>query len=301
MDRTRYIGGSDIAAVVGLDPWRSPLDVYLEKVGEGRDVVVTEPMKWGTRLEPLILKGYVETTGRKLRRKLRLLVDRQHNFIAGHVDAITTQSPRRVVEAKAARSEWNTPPDNYIAQVQWYLRITGLEVADIVALFGALQLRVYEIQADAEAQSELVEAAVEFWKRHVLERIPPAPRSEADVRKLWSAKTGKQVVASVEIEQAWQRLVDVAAEQARLEAEEKALRDQIAVVMQDATELIRPDGKVLLTWAEHERSTTDWKAVVQRIADRIPPEEMAQAVQESTTTTRIRQMRIRKGDSANGK
>jgi putative phage-type endonuclease len=300
MDRKHYIGGSDIAAVVGLDPWRSPLDVYLEKVGEGRDVVVTEPMRWGTRLEPLILKGYVESTGRKLRRKLRLLVDREHKFIAGHVDAITTQTPRRVVEAKAARSEWHTPPDNYMAQVQWYLRITGLEVADIVALFGGLQLRIYEVQADPDAQRELVEAAVEFWQRHVRERIPPAPRSEADVRKLWAAKSGKQVVAPVEIEEVWQRLVDVAAEQARLEAEEKALRDQIAVVMQDATELIRPDGKVLLTWAEHERSTTDWKAVVQRFADRIPAEELEQAVKESTTTTRIRQMRLRKGET-NGK
>jgi putative phage-type endonuclease len=301
MDRKHYIGGSDIAAIVGLDPWRSPLDVYLEKVGQGRDVIVTEQMKWGMRLEPLILKGYAETTGRKLRRKLRLLVDRQHNFIAGHVDAITTQTPRRVVEAKASRSEWHTPPDNYMAQVQWYLRITGLEIADIVALFGGSQLRVYEIQADAEAQRELVEAAVEFWANHVLARVPPAPRSEADVRKLWSAKTGKQVVASVEIEQVWQRLVEVAAEQARLEAEEKALRDQIAVVMQDATELIRPDGRVLLTWAEHERSTTNWKAVFQHFADRILPEEMEQAIHESTTTTRIRQMRIRKGDSANGK
>jgi predicted phage-related endonuclease len=48
------IGGSDLAAICGISKWRTPVHVYLEKLGEAPEDQMSEAAEWGTRLEPLI-------------------------------------------------------------------------------------------------------------------------------------------------------------------------------------------------------------------------------------------------------
>jgi putative phage-type endonuclease len=294
-DRTKYIGGSDIGAIVGLSPWRSPLDVYLEKTGQGREVVVTERMRWGTLLEPLILAEYSKRENRKVRRVTKPFVHPKHDFIRGHVDAMSRSDDgsRVVVEAKATSNQWDEVPDYYQTQVQWYMTLAKANVAHVAALVSGQYLSVYKVAADEEAQKALIEIAVEFWTGHVLAGVPPAPRSEADVQKLWSAKTGKQIVATAEIERLAREIADIRAKIGALEEEEQGRRDRIAAYMMDATELIAPNGEVLLSYSGYTRRSTDWQKVIQKLSARLPIDELGTVVGECTAEKEVRTMRLK--------
>jgi putative phage-type endonuclease len=294
-DRTQYIGGSDIGAIVGLSPWRSPLDVYLEKTGQGREVVVTERMKWGTLLEPVILAEYSKRENRKVRRVAKPFVHPKHAFIRGHVDAMSKSDDgaRVVVEAKATSRQWDDVPDYYQTQVQWYMALAKSNVAHVAALVSGQYLSVYKVAADRAAQNTLIEIAVEFWMDHVLAKVPPAPRSEADVQKLWSAKTGKQIVATEEIERVARKIADIRAKINELEAVEQDKRDKIASYMLDATELIAPNGEVLLSYGGYTRKSTDWQKVIQKLYARLHIDVLATVIEECTAEKEVRTMRLK--------
>lgn len=292
MDRTNYIGGSDIAAIVGLSPWRSPLDVYLEKTGQAAPAVVNDAMRWGTLLEPTIIAEYSRATGRPVRKRKQPYVHPVYKYIAGHVDGIVVKT-RRVVEAKAVAREWEDVPDYYQTQVQWYMHLAKADAADVAALIAGQRLRIYEVQEDRDAQRMLIEAAIEFWERHVEARVPPPPRSEGDVQKLWSAKNGKQIVSTSEIEQLVREIAQIREQIASLEASEQERRNRIAIYMQDATELIAPNGDVLLSYGAYTRKSTDWQQVVQRLSAKLPIDEVGQIVGECTVEKEVRTMRTK--------
>ena len=83
----RGIGGADMAALVGLSRWKSPLDVWAQKLGLVEKVVQNEPMKWGVLLEPLIAREYAERTGRRLR-KIANPRHPKHNWMTAQIDRL---------------------------------------------------------------------------------------------------------------------------------------------------------------------------------------------------------------------
>jgi len=65
--RRSGVGGSDVAAILGVDPFgKTAADVFDEKVGNGVEVEQTLPMKRGNVLEPIAVQQYVEETGRRI-------------------------------------------------------------------------------------------------------------------------------------------------------------------------------------------------------------------------------------------
>ncbi|CAM5208732.1 hypothetical protein CDEN61S_03791 [Castellaniella denitrificans] len=90
--RKTGIGGSDAAAAVGLSPYKSPLELWLEKTG--RDATLpkpdpqdtTEPVYWGTLLEPIVAASYTQQTGRKVRKVNAVLQHPQHPWMLANLD-----------------------------------------------------------------------------------------------------------------------------------------------------------------------------------------------------------------------
>ena len=135
------IGGSDIAAIMGLSPWRTPYQVYQEKRGEAEGFTGNEATDWGIRLEPTIRQWYSDVTGRPVFRPEGILRHKQYDYMLANLDGYTED--RRVVEIKTARygKGWGEPgtdaiPDYYALQVHHYMTITGYEVADVAVSIG---------------------------------------------------------------------------------------------------------------------------------------------------------------------
>lgn len=264
--RMKRIGGSDIAAICGLSPWKTPLQAYLEKIGEGEPQEKTEAMAYGLMVEPMLRQFYSNTTGRTVVVP-KLIVHPKYPFIVGSLDGIADGI--RVWEGKTARSsnDWGEPgtdeiPVYYTTQVQLYMAVTRLDVCDVTVSFAGTVPVNYEVPADTELQEMLIEKAVEFW-RMVENRTPPDPIGFSDAIALFGGKsTAGQVTASRDEEVVIARLGAIKREIKSLEEEEEALKGQVMLTLGEKDMLVGLDGKALATWKVAKAGTVfDAKAL----------------------------------------
>jgi len=112
MDRTKGIGGSDVAAICGVSPWKTPLQIYLEKIGESAGSPDNPAMAYGRMVEPVILQWYEQYTGQTVAVPGPLQHPR-YPYLIAHLDGLT---PDRVIEIKTARSsvDWGNPGTDQI-------------------------------------------------------------------------------------------------------------------------------------------------------------------------------------------
>lgn len=176
--RRKYIGGSDAGAILNFNKWQSPLDVYLNKIGESPDTEENEFMYWGNVLEEVVAKEFERRSGMKVRRNNFMIVDDEHPFMAANID-------REVVGAKVglecktanafARSEWENDglPDNYYCQIQHYLAVTGYDTWYIAYLLGGNTFGYKEVPRNEDFIKAMIEKEEDFWNNHVLKQVPP--------------------------------------------------------------------------------------------------------------------------------
>jgi len=176
--RKKGIGGSDIAAIAGLSPWRSPMAVYLEKIGEIPDQEETEAMYWGTKLEDIVAKEFTLRTGMKVQRVNAILQHPENPWMLANID-------RRIVGKKAGleckttsaygKDQWEDDkvPDIYMLQCQWYMAVTGYESWWIAVLIGGNTFIYKEIKRDEDIIAYITKIGRDFWTL-VENRTPPA-------------------------------------------------------------------------------------------------------------------------------
>lgn len=192
MDRTKGIGGSDVAAVMGLSPWKTPGQLWLEKTGRvpGPDLDDKDHIIFGTLLEQTIADEYARRTGRKVRKVNKRLEHPDYPFMVAHIDRDVVGLPR-ILECKTTNAwsfgsdEWGAAgtdecPTQYVLQAQHYLFVTGAvsgivtpKVCDLAVLVGGNRFVLYEIQRDDELIEAMVAACSAFWA-HV-ENDEPLP------------------------------------------------------------------------------------------------------------------------------
>lgn len=189
--RRHGIGGSDIAAILGLSPWQSPYGLWLEKVGATTvDRAATEAMEFGKLMEPVIATWFHNETGLYIVGQqqcvradrspvLRATLD---GWVADADDPDPQGEPGRALsEFKVTRDtvkEWDEAgiPDNYRAQVTWQSVVTGCRHIYVIVLhlaYGRPQLRWYEYDVPDSDAEWLERTALDWWQRHVVTGDPP--------------------------------------------------------------------------------------------------------------------------------
>lgn len=250
-DRSTGIGASDAPAVLGLSPWRTPLEVFLEKTGRAAPQAESLPMRIGKALEPVVLEAFSERTGLTVARRQERIRCPRFPWRWATVDAVTGDA---LVEAKTSGefSEWGDEgtdqiPRHYIVQVQHALACTGLALAYVPVLIAGRDFRLYEVARDESIIEAITCAERDFWAR--IERNDPPPLTSAnDVRIRWPVDNGASVVASdedlIRIESLRRLKADGKALQSDIEELELALKERLG----EAASLIESDGTVLATW-----------------------------------------------------
>ena len=284
--RKNGIGGSDIAAIAGLSPFRSPLDVYFDKTGNGVDQNQTDEkfpigesaaLYWGAVHEANIGRAYTIVTGRKIMRYNRLIQNMETPYFIGDVDFLgfcdDGKTPfvartgeirtTKGIECKTGRwantEEWGEHgsdfvPVTYICQVQWYMGLVPqLESFDIPVLFSGSDFRIYTIHRDDDLIRKLREIGAEFWSENVQKKVPPPPRSYEEVKKLYPVSNGRKMLASVELEQKVKKLSEISEQKSALEAEEADLKSQITSEMGEEEVLALPDDTIIATFKNEKR------------------------------------------------
>jgi len=267
-ERRKGIGGSDVAAIMGLSPWKTPYRVYQEKRKEVDDWQGNEATDWGKRQEPVIRQWYSDTTGRCVYLPEKILFHGKYPFMLASLDGYT--DGRRIVEIKTARSgkDWGEPgtnqiPDYYALQVQHYMIVTGFEVADVPVSIGGGSPEIYEVPADRELQEMIIEAEAAFWQR-VVDGNPPDPVTYADaIQRFGGIEAEGDVLASEEAILTIEALRSVRAEMKELEGMEEELKGRLIIYMGDSGDaIVTPNGKPLVTYKlARGRETIDAKAL----------------------------------------
>ena len=168
--RKAYIGGSDAAAAVGLNPWRSPLSVYMDKTTDEIKSIDNLHMKLGRYLEDTVVRLFEEETGKKTRRNNQMMVDNNYPFMLADIDREVV-GENAILECKTT-SSWNRDqwqdgqaPVQYEIQCHHYMAVTGAEKCYLACLIGLQDFVIREIDRDEETIRLLRQYEGDFWKQ----------------------------------------------------------------------------------------------------------------------------------------
>jgi predicted phage-related endonuclease len=310
------IGGSDMAGILGLSPWSTPLSIYARVVAaqEGRtpEGAALPYQERGNALERAVLEVYAQKTGARLLPGPKL-VHPDMPFLRASLDSRAERAGVIVVDAKTVAGgqrhhfgEEGTDQvrQDILFQMTVYIGLgmkTGhltRPVADVpvLGLNGADPV-VFTVGWDAELYEMLLAAAERFWLDHVLPRRPPPvtePLRDADAAgalyprhsgeaKDWSDLATEEQIAVRE----W-----LLARKKRMDAErkEKAWEARVRLLLATTPSLrgLPPDtGVRRVDWMQNRPgAVTNWRGALEAMRDRgdVSPMQYAEIVKEFTTT-----------------
>lgn len=183
--RQAGIGGSDAAGIVGLNKYKSPLNVYIDKVEEiTSSEIPSEAAEWGHRLEPTVRSKFKDNHPElTIKRSFIMWQHQDYPFMLANVDGIVYDAEKGwgVLEIKTSsewrKDEWSESevPEEYLIQMQHYLAVMGFDYGYFAVLIGGNKYREFYIERDEELVESLIQIESNFWNGHVLNQEPPEP------------------------------------------------------------------------------------------------------------------------------
>jgi len=272
-ERRRGIGGTDVAAILGLHPWKTAHDVWLDKMGLA-DPLVSEPAYWGTVLEPILGREYALRRNVEVYRpEPRLFVHTQHPWMIGHPDYLVSGEATgldcKTTGVRQAH-RWGPEgtdeiPEEALLQAQWYLLIAGdrADRWDIAALIGQ-EFRTYTVRPQAKLQGMMIDLAGDFWMQYVQTQTPPpVDHTEAArkmLQKVFPHDLGMLRPATDAEQQLAEQYREILARLDTAEIERDLVGNQIRQAIGDDVGIEGDFGRI--TWKRtKDREHTDWKAI----------------------------------------
>lgn len=185
--RRRSIGGSDAAALVGMNPYSSPYSVWADKLGKLPPTEENEAIRLGHDLEDYVAKRFQEATGKRVRRENNIISNPDFPFAHANVDRLVIGEDAGL-ECKTTSSFLNMRkckngefPDNYYAQCVHYMMVTGAShwYLAVLVLGPGAGFYHFVIERDEEEISALAKAEEAFWNNVTAKIPPPADGTEA--------------------------------------------------------------------------------------------------------------------------
>ena len=265
------IGSSDAAAAVGLHPYKSQLQLWMEKTGRDGGLPVVDPnddqspMYWGTLLEPIVAAHYTKRTGHRVRRVNAVLQHPEHPWMRANLDREVVGAPDvQILECKTAGIHgsrlWREGVPEYVQlQVMHQLAVTGKQAADVAVLIGGQELQVFRIERDAAMIAQLIALERQFWWYVEQDKEPPADGSdsaELALRSLYPRDSGTTLDLRQDLVMSavFSDLLAVREVIAAQTATEARLRQSIEQRMGDATRALFENGEV--SWKRSKDGVT---------------------------------------------
>lgn len=274
--RNLGLGGSDAGVVLGLNKWKTPFELFLDKTGQlDNSDNSNEAMYWGNVLEDVVAKEFEARTGKKVRRRNQMLQHDKHEFMLANIDREIV-GEKTLLEVKTTSaynaSEWegdNIPP-TYIVQVAHYLAVTGYEKAYICCLLGGNKFIWKEVQRDEELIHMIIEAEKNFWEFHVKGNNPPALDGSSAAEKYIKerfdrAENGKAIDLKAEHEENIKKYLNMKGVIKGLEEDLKALENALKMDLGDAE--AGTIGRYKVTWKNVSSNRVDSKALKEKYPD----------------------------------
>lgn len=156
-ERKKGLGGSDISVIFGVNPYKSELQLWMDKTGTGGAVTENLAMEIGSYMEEFVANKWAKNNGKKVRKHNEMIWSKEHPHLFANVDRLVVGEDA-LLECKTAgaftSNKWKNGeiPVNYLMQVWHYLAITGKKTAYIACAIGNNQFveRVVTVNDDIE-------------------------------------------------------------------------------------------------------------------------------------------------------
>lgn len=254
--RRKSIGGSDAAAIIGLNRYQNAFSVWEEKTGRAAEKPLTEAMRLGTFLEEYVAQRFTEETGKRVRRRNAILYNPEYPFAHANIDREIVGEDA-LLECKTT-SQLNLKqfsggeyPANYYVQVMHYLAVTGMERGYIAVLIGNKDFRVFQVERDEKEISSLMEAERDFWGFVEADEAPPAQERETE-----SDGTTVDLFGRAEI---MRQYLSIKGQCKALEKEADAIAETIKTEL--GTHERGRDGSFTAIWKTQQRTSFDQAAL----------------------------------------
>jgi len=255
-ERKNYLGGTDLAAICGLNPYRTALDVYLDKTSDDISEETNAAMRWGNLLEDVVARAYSEDTGYDVEIEPNTIYHPEYKFLGANIDR-WADNKRRILECKTASflkaKEWgdlgtDQIPESYLIQNATYSAVCNVPVVDTAVLIGGQDFRIYTYNRNKDLEDKIIKIGVNFWHNHIEKRIPPKCVNTRDTFNLFPQSNYQEIVAESNILQKWEQLKSLKEEENRIADTIEKLKTDIQEFMRDYDVLIDNQGNVIATW-----------------------------------------------------
>ena len=272
--RKKGIGGSDASAVCGLNPWRSPIDVYMDKTKEKVEDVDNEAMRVGRDLEEYVADRFCEATGKKVRRLNAVLQHDEHDWMIGDVDRVIVGEDA-LLECKTANAysadKWadGAIPEQYEIQCHHYIAVTGKKKVYIACLIMGIDFVWRVVERDEDIIRNLIAIERDFWYKNVLEKRLPAPDGSESagnaIKEMYTASIPQTLDLSG-MAGRMARYNDIEVLLGSLKAEQEMIKQEIQLQMGEADTALVGNRKV--TWKSQKgRVSIDSKKLREELPD----------------------------------
>jgi putative phage-type endonuclease len=258
--RMSGIGGSDAAAIIGLNPWATPYTVWADKTGRIPPKEDNEIMRQGRDLEQYVADRWMEETGKKCRRRTKILSNPDYPFALANVD--------RWVNGENAGLECKTTsimnlkkfkggefPETYYCQCVHYMAVTGADRWYLGVLVLSQGFHTFVIERDEDEIKALMDAERDFWK-HVESDTPPPvdgldPTTDA-INTIYD-KTNGDAIDLFGAEPTIQQYLQLKAQIKDLEAEKERIEQSLKEDLKDFEKGFC--GQYIVNWKGQQRRT----------------------------------------------
>lgn len=199
--RSQYIGGSDAAAVVGLNPFSSPYALWAEKTGQIPCFAGNLATEVGTFLEEFVAQKFAAETGKKVRKCNQSFLNSDYPFAIANIDREIVGEDagleiKTTSELNMKKFKGGEYPANYYCQCVHYMAMTGKQRWYLAVLIGNRDFRWFTIERDEAEIAALMGAEADFWEL-VKNRTPPVAdgsRATTDAIKTIFAESSEDTV-----------------------------------------------------------------------------------------------------------
>lgn len=276
-DRRKGIGGSDVATILGLNKWKSPFQLWLDKTGQiDIEFSESEPAYWGNVLEEVVAKEFRERTGKRVRRRNQVFVHDQYPFLRANIDRDVV-GENAILECKTANAylakdwEGDEIPLAYICQVQHYMNVLNRDYAYIAVLIGGQKFIWKKIERDQELIDIITKKLVDFWTINVEQMIEPqidGSQATTDYIKSVTNDLGdNEVTLSDDIDVLIDSKNELEQTIKDLKLQSNKLDNQIKLEMKEKNASVGITPKRVITFKKQQRKTLDKKIIEQRFPE----------------------------------
>lgn len=264
--RKMGITGTDAGSIVGMNPYKSALQVFVDKTTDTIDNFDNEAMKQGRDLEEYVAQRFCEATGKKVRRANAIYQSEEEPFMLADFDRLVV-GEKAGLECKTVSpylaDKWKDGaiPLHYQLQIQHYLAVSGYDAWYLAALIFGREFIVHKIERDEELIQNLVKIEKRFWEQNVLAGVMPDPDgskvADAVLAKYFPVQEGVRVSLTQQLDRQLRRREELVQLMEKLETEKNMIEQEVKKYLGTSEATEAENEHFLVRWRNVESARVD--------------------------------------------